>query len=388
MDSIWRIFATLAVFASVTVTQAPAQDPAPGDDKDALARAAVVGCAANVDAFPFYKCRYRVTKAQAKSAEDAVQGKLLNTVSYDNRLIVDGEKEVYEGLEPPVPPDAKHAVAVPGKKGAFMVPSSPVISDRYLDDGKREMNYCPQLRAAGLWSREKGFHGVAYTPLGRLHVDHRKRAGPVTLMSQPESFEMSGEGIEDIEGRPAVAVRYRNKQYGWAERYSFDMGRGYLPIRLVIFIDGKNPKTYTFLTHVRECSNGRWFPERSVEVDLPDKAGDLCDVTELQVLELDADHRPAASEFAVTVPAGTQMNDGVEGKKVFYLKQDEKIHVDELPALFKMLDQAQVTPLMDTAVPHGSPYLWARWLGIGAGVILALAGVAFLLWRRFRPRTA
>jgi hypothetical protein len=363
-----------------------AQDKPTGNgDKDTLGKAAVLGYAANLHAFPFYTCLYKYTKGQAKSVEDALQGKFLNAASFDCRLIVDEEKDLYESLAPPVPPDAKRATPIPGKKGVSLVPASPITSNRYMADGKRELSYCPQLNTLGLWSNDISFRGLEDpTPLGMLSIKHRGRQGPDVLMSRPDEFEMHSDGMEEIDGRPAVSVRFRNKKYNYVLGFSFDVGRGYLPIRGTTIFDGKL-KSQKYVTHVRECSNQRWFLDRIVVVDVPDR-GALYDVTELRMLEFDADRRPDASAFYLTIPAGTVVNTPHDPKKRFTLKQDEKIHIGELSNLSVMLDRSAITPLMDTAIPSGGWAPWLRWtLGI-AGIALALAGAWYLLRRRLRSQ--
>ena len=288
----------LFALGPVTLPSSLAQDRsgAPGD-KETLAKAAIIGCSANVNAFPFYQCRWRITKAQAKSVEDAVGGKFLNALSSDHRLLVDGDKDLYEGLTAALPPDFKQAIPFPGRNGLFLVPA-PLRSDSYLSDGKRELNFVPQLSAANLWSRDKAVHGIEETPLGLVYLGHRNRFGP-DFLARSEEFEMASDGLEEIEGRAAITVRFRNLRDQSMLRFSFDAARGYLPIRMTYFMDGKL-RTQVFVTEIRECSHQRWFPERFVEIDTPGRADLPYDVKEVQLLDLDADQRPDARDFAFT----------------------------------------------------------------------------------------
>lgn len=366
----------LNVVAGVTLAQSPSKA---SQDKDSLSEVAVIGFAANLQGFPFYQCRYRFTSAQARSVEDAIQGAFVSATSYENRLLVDGEKDLYEGLAPPLPPP-KQKAPVPEKKGFFFTPAV-VCSNRYLGDGKHEMNFIPQLGSMNLFSKEKTVLGIPRTPMGMGFMGHRGQNGPGEL-SRNGLFEMVGDGLEEIEGRPLVAVRFKDKQQDYVKRYWFDPERGYLPIRYEGWIDGKL-KIRSFVTHVRECSNQRWFPERSVRVITPDKAGDLYDVWEVKLLELDADKHPAVADFTITVPAGTTVCDHEDPKGSFKLQQEEQIHVDDIPKLFAMLDQKRVTPLMATAIPRSDPLRWLYWAGIGAGMTLTLTSVWFI-WRKFR----
>ncbi len=379
-------FSSLLVLWFVS-SSAPGQTPA---EKEALGKAAIAACVANIESFTFYECRYRNTKAQARSVEAAIRGDYLNAGFSDNRLVVDGDRDLYEDLASP--PDPKQAKPMPGKKGVFMV-ATPGPSNRYLSDGKKEMSYSPGLRSINLFSIESNKRSIDITPLGMLFGGHRITQGPKIWLNQPEQFAFSVDGFQEVDGRPVITVRFKDKEIfrpgsepaiEFTYTYSFDPARGHLPIRLQFLWNGK-PKSQTFVTHIRECSKQRWFPERYVIVDTPDKEGALYDVREIKLLELDADHRPDKSEFSVNVPAGTQVLefDKRDGRHFFNLKQDEKITIDDIPKLFDMCEQVASTPLMDTAVPPSSTASWIRWAAGIAGMILVLGGTFFLL-RRYR----
>jgi hypothetical protein len=385
MHTAWIQISGSVALTLMSMSQVPAQVP-PDSEKETLSKTAIIAYAANVKSFPFFQCRYSITSAQARSVSDAIHGKFINAITYDARLIVDGEKDLYEGLTPPVPPSEK-GIPVSGKKGMYLVPA-PINSDRYLSDGQREMNYCPQLRSLGLWSVEKGHHGIAHTPLGMHCVEHRNTRGPDVLMSQTDRYDVFSEGLGDLDGQPVVTVRFKDKKDKFVTAFSLDVAHGYLPRRVITCPDGEHPRLQVFVTDFRECSNQRWFPDRSLLVHVPDQ-GDLYSVRELKVLDLDADHRPAASEFTIAIPAGTAVVDGPGDTTMFFrLKQDEKLGTEDMARLSDMLVKVSTTPLMDTAVPHTSPFRWLRWAGAALGVGLAFCGVLFLVGRRFRRSAA
>jgi hypothetical protein len=356
-------------------------------DREKLGRAAITAYAANIHSFNFYSCRFRCTNGQAKSIGDAIQGKILNAVTGEYKLLEDEEKDIFEGLSAPVPPNEKQAKPVPGKQGMFTIPASSVSSERYLANGKMELAYTPQMRVAGLWSVDAGNRGIDPTPLGKLGIGHRATEGPDVLLARPDEYEMQSDGMQELDGKPVLTIRIKNKKYDYVIGFSFDIGRGYLPIRRNLTFKGRGLKSQTFVTDIRECSNQRWFPERIVYVSTPD-VGDLYGVQEFQVLDFDADRRPSADEFTIKIPAGTQVNDPNDAKKFFNLKQEEKINVDDLSKVRAMLDQVPGARLMDTAIPHTSPYLSVRWIGGAIGLALGLAGALVLLWRRWRRRLA
>jgi hypothetical protein len=215
-----------------------------------------------------------------------------------------------------------------------------------------------------------------------LCFDHRSLQGPDALMAQPDSYEMVSEGIGEIDGRPATSVRFKHlkdKRFFAEQKFSFEPARGYLPVRAESYWSGKR-RIQTFVTEVRSCSGDQWFPEHTVQVATPDR-GDFYDIAEIQLLELDADKHPAPADFAIDLPAGTNVSEqAVRGPaKSFTLKQNEKIQIESLPELADMLDRSQSSPLMNTAIHH--PFLspWQRRLGIIGGLALAVAAIAIVV---------
>lgn len=382
-----------ALFLAVTLAstgrgigQTSAKSPA---DKETAAKAAIVAYAANVSAFPHYKCRYRITKGHAKSVEDALKGNWINAGWYDCRLILDDQKELFEGFAPP--PDPNQAREVAGKKGGSLVPS-PGPANRYLSDGKRDMNYEPLLKTVNLFSIDKIRRGPgSHTPFDMFFVGWHNRAGPDVLLKQAAEYDFSVVGFEEVLGRPVITVRFDQRKQAEAPKrfeaisktFAFDRGRGHLPIRMQLFVRS-NLYTTVFVTQVRECTNKRWFPERTVEIS---KDGDVYAVREMLLLELDADQRPKHEEFSFTIPAGTSVVEfGGDMKKFFRLKQDEKITVDDIPTLFKMLERAKANPLMNTALSEHRPSGWDRWVLGAVGLTVTLGGALVLVRRRMGAR--
>lgn len=354
--------------------------PPENQNKEAAGRAALVAHAAHLNRIPFHTCRFRMTGGQAKSVEEALKGKLFNVSSYECRLVTDGKCDCFVGFAPP--PNEARAEKMPGGKIARL--ALPGYAGRYLGDGSRSINYSPGMKSVNLYSAEKDYREPEPSPLFWM-VGHRN---PYFTMMQrdPERYVFSVVGFEEVLGRPVITVRFDDKKLmdmpggpiAVALTYSFDPARGHLPIRHVRLWNGK-PITQQYVTHVIDCGNDRWFPERIVK--LVTRKDGLFDVGETKTLELDVDHRPKRDEFTIDVPAGTGVLEyGNETGKFFRLKQDEKINIDDLPRLFQMLDEVKVNPRMDTAIrpPYSS---WPRWAAGAVGLVLALGG-AWYLWRR------
>ncbi len=358
------------------------QTPQPAD-KDAAVKVALVGYAANINSFTHYSCRYKITRAVAHSLDEALQGKFTNATEYECRLAVDGDMTVCEGLTPAHPPNPKNAIKNPKKPGVGIVPDDGINSDRYLADGQRTINFCPQMKSLGLWVNERSNRRIGDTPLEVLGAGLRNQHGIDVMARDTENYVLSSDGLEDLEGRPVVSLRLTYKKPNQVQRYSLDPGRGYLPTRRSLY-DDNQVRSHTYLRSARECSGQRWFPEHVTEISIPNQPGGRFGVIEARVLEFDADHRPDRSAFAISVPAGTQVSDQVDYRNPFYLKQEEKIHVDDLASLFRKMDEAQTSPLMDTALPKSPWRAWPRWATGAAGVLIALVGGFLLLRRRLR----
>ncbi len=177
------------------------------DKAEARGKAAIVAHSANIRSFTHYKCKYRCIKGVSRSIEDALQGKLADSHFYDVRLLVDGSKDLYEGLAPL--PDPKHAVEIPGKKGTRKLMMRGPIN-RYLSDGKGEMNYHPVLSAINLFSRDKGeiYDLGENTPLGMGFFGHRGNRGLEFMLTRKDQYDFSLVGPQEIDGRPVITVRF------------------------------------------------------------------------------------------------------------------------------------------------------------------------------------
>lgn len=242
------------------------------------------------------------------------------------------------------------------------------------------------MRLASLGRQETSYEGVRErNPFQQIGLE-RPPGGSMLRNASPHYHPPRCAGLEELEGAPSIVLEVTSKEPGNQIRYWLDPAHGHLPVKAVATHEGK-PRLETRLTHIRECSNQRWFPERSITVFPPVRIGAPRVVCELTVLELDADRRPDAAEFVLTIPRGTQVQDQANLGTFFHLKQEEKIGLDELPAIATMLDRAPSNPLMDTAIPRPGPYRWLyRGAWLTAGIALLLGGAWLFLRRRFRRR--
>lgn len=385
----------VAAFVPSTVS---AQTGTPMDAAD-LVRAAVTASAANRHSFSSYSCRYRVTKASARSVEDAIARRWINAKACEFRYALDGAYEIQESFGPTAAELASIKDTRPFVAGYKYVNAD---FDRagYLRNGNLEIGHIPELRTASLTSPDRPHRVRVGTLLDFGVMGARFENAPEKLLENAATFDFVPGGPDTVGGIPVVTAEFHGKaaRPGEDYRFSLDPGRGYLAVKASFTNKtlNKMPKSRrtgpileVFLLAARECSARRWYPERWVMVAYPDVPGRELIVWDYELLEFDADHRPDHSTFTRELPAGTGVKDYTHPLKQFVTKKVERINVDDLSRIEQMIKDApefgsEVPDAMrkDTAITPTGRYIWPRRLGIGAGVGLAAWGIYALLRRR------
>ena len=125
-------------------------------------------------------------------------------------------------------------------------------------------------------------------------------------------------GTKKVDGVECMVVQLRPivEPHERLVEYYFDPRRGFLPI-LIKETDTSNGKVSRLakILDVKHCSNDRWFPMKSVLMDDPEQ--NPFRVDRYEVLELDADDRPADDLFFLDLAKGTEVN--IPGKQGPYL---------------------------------------------------------------------
>lgn len=363
----------------------PAQ---PGADQlnprvEAEVRAAIIGYAANVQAFPFYRCTFRVTGGDAASSKDALAGKWQNARSMDYLHVVE---DTYEKFEPVswTQPKAPKPVKPSGDKGVkpsvIAVPAE-FSPTKYLKGEPGGILYAQVLHTISCSRHDGGGSGFGEpTPLNMGFMGQGNRNGPDRLLARPGDFEPTFLGRHVVDGIPALGIRFSSRQSNQVREFWLDPMRGFLPAR-IRFTASKNMVFHYYLMEGKEVSQNRWFPGRILRVKSPlNKDAARHEITEIKVVELDADRRPGLETFSIDVPAGAQVLWSDQPGPGYRLKQSEQINVRNLGELFDKLDRAPTEPLMDTALTHRQSTWWP-WIGSAVGGVLVLGG-GVLLWRR------
>jgi hypothetical protein len=351
-------------------------------NNETVCRAAVTALLASYESFPFSRCRYRTTFAKAHTAIDAWDGKIYDAESCDALHLRDGNVEKLECDADPSPESRK---AVKGKDGRRLVYTS-FVTRRFLADREHgELSFPPVLKAINLRSPEKVQGPTHATPFLYGFQIHLGRSLIESKLTDQVTYRAYFDGVQVLNDRPVVNLRLEgnvgNRFCQWL--YCLDPEHGYLPIRHTESIN-KRIHIDNRITRWRECSKGRWFPGEMISVSRLSE-GPPYNVVRLQILELDVDRRPATDEFSIEVPAGTQVCGTEAGRGHFYLKQDERIHVSDLPRMFDRLARAKSDTVMDTDIAATRAHWWhwrrgGRWLALGAAVLLL--GVTSRISRR------
>lgn len=374
---IWLRVSAVAACLSMVLPQPTAvqcaSKTADGTDDRTLAelRAMAEAYLHNRESFPFFTCSFVVSSGGARNEEEArLRGPTGAVTRRSGIWVVDGDKVRYELL-----PVGRLKIEGAGGDGAFSVTLPPEI---YLANGPAGLKADLVMNGGILYSRDKvpsrppsltpwdfaDLHGTGedYT-FGRLIAEYSGR---------PDVYQFSLRGPEELRGKRVVRVDVHSGDV--FNVFFLDPKRAYLPVEIWCPVKGQ-PDIKVFVTHVRACSNARWFPERCVVVWLPPREYKDAGVTvrELRVTELDVDRPPAEEAFAVTTPHRLQLHDGSNPNSGIQIQAGRTIHVRDLPSLVRG-QELQTQAHGGASVPEDSRLPF--WVIIGLNVIVVTALMA------------
>lgn len=387
-----RVATTIIVLA----TTSPPRAAIAQDSARAEANAAVAKFQDHLDQFSFMTCEYDYTKAKASSIADAVAGKWMPRQSGDTmfpntarvRLVKDGKNIRYEMI-----PDedtlkirrdgSKSATPDPKNHGLLFGPVMAFDISTELYNGADSLRFVPGFgsgmnsvnlhgKGVSVWSEEMQQGGLF---LNVIHEGGKFSLAKLASTTQKpiEVRRSSHSGIDCV----WLAIHQPN---GHKREFALDPARGHLP-RCIIWSDEKGTElSRCEVTDIKECSNGRFFPMRIITYSTKNRGFWLA--SEYKVTILDVDSRPSRESLMLDLPAGTAVSDldREEVGKVnptIFLKQNERIHPDEIPKLRDLIARKQEQPLADTAL-HPPGTSWWKWALGGVGVALVLVAA---VWR-------
>ena len=296
----------------------------------------------NRDGIEFFTCRFRVTKATARSEEKALSGEWVDPLTSDVTWIVDGKKELHnETADPRIFEEASRK-AVKGKSG-MLETSVPLVSRAQLADSKNGLNYSPQLNAVNLYSLSDGPKGLALTPvsMGVMGVDDKRNPGQLLRDCKEGRRQCLSQKKEVIDERPVLTFVVGDTPEKRTHQYSLDLDRGFSPIRIILFGPKGETVVKIAVTNLRKCSKGRWFPDRSIAVSYPREANEPFSVTEIKVLEFDAEKRPDASVFKLKFPAKTAIIRPPNMLAWFELDKEQEVTLGDIPGLMQKCEEVK-----------------------------------------------
>ena len=274
----------------------------------------------NRQAFRAINCRFEVVNTNATTVEDALAARFVGKqMTHYGLWLVNGANTRYELLCAPTVKSAveealrekRKAIREERSKGrSESTISVECVDELYLKNDDYYMSYGPLILSANLFSKETARPvGIRKTPfdMGVIGADEISNPGRFLKDCLGGRFVGRFFGTERIGKAELLVTTVECK--GFADyKYGFDPNRGYV-LAYYASKDNKSGRRYeeAFVTDIKQCSEGRWFPMRSVVISYSDPKAPLA-ITEFRVVQLDVDHGVAQEEFYLDIAAGTQVS--------------------------------------------------------------------------------
>jgi hypothetical protein len=298
------------------------------------ALAAAEGWKAHRDSFDRWQCRYQATWGElhspvAATVEAHAAQQVLSLSSIEEYRSVKEGSWNWTRKNCLLAPKSSRSMSGPGGGGGFVscTPREFLWSDLAGLDRSR-----PDDDRARLLSTDQfpdGW-GPAETPFSMGMMGSNECRSPYVAIHEALRLgRCTFEGEQDWGGRRCLVVRISLANERELFRYFLDVERGFLAARIDYCVKGpgehEHCRTRGVLTDAIACSDGRFFPRRSVRVSEPDAPpGQVRSVLVVETLELETDGRPPRESFQLLLPAGCriQLAEGpsvrlVEGGEVF-----------------------------------------------------------------------
>jgi hypothetical protein len=233
--------------------------------------------------------------------------------------------------------------------------------------------------------------GPRFTPLGHamngdddsLHLGHVVGA----FLDRYPKLRVEHEGIQETNGTRChvlLCTDTSSGQFEYKWRYWVDPERGFLPIRYDSYeIEEEGKLHWTLrLTQIKEYSRRRFVATRSVWFVVPPTPDRKPHCREVLVTNLDIDHRPVPTEFVLSVPLGTPINNGITGVRyVPSTKEYAQLDISNLPEVTHAMAER-----MRATKPGGRGVSYL--IAVNLGVLLAVVAYLILRHRRRNMRTS
>jgi hypothetical protein len=225
-----------------------------------------------------------------------------------------------------------------GADGRVTVPFS---TEKFLSDSKLQLSYDVVLALATV-SPPASRSGPSLVPTVMAGMSLDEKRNPSTMINdalQKGRCKLRPPDNQIDREIAVVEIRTPAKETGNVDGlavYRFDASRGYSLVGVELGADGKPPAQMTVVTSLQKCSNGSWFPQRSVQIDPSNGANSVVSVREIIVAELITDRKPNENDLTIALPKGTAINDGKTPGSQFVVDNDLKLFPSRLGAISQM----------------------------------------------------
>ena len=322
-----------AVIAIATLCDVKAEDPV--DPKQALG-AIAEGYRNNRDAFQQIDCVFELTIGRSATLDQAVIGDLYAaSPARSGKWMVNGEHVLYSLLCDPGVNEAvrKKMDGLRAKREAATL-NIDCADIYYLQKhGGYSLNFSPINITSNIFTADDqdGF-GIRYTPFAMDVMGSNEFSNPHRYLMDYLRGRWEGRFVgteRAVSGQDIVVCEVANN---FRVRLGFDPARGYM----LASMSDRDPTDglRMYIAHVldaKKCSNGAWFPMRTVKVYNPD-SGPPYHTEIIKVISLNTDEPVPVDRFSLDLPKDTQVN-RVGHPEWIHLSESEHITSDGLPEL-------------------------------------------------------
>lgn len=377
----------LEIMAILLLGQVPSEVPLLAHETDYL-RVLAEAYQHNREAFSFLSCRFHLIRGQARNEAEARQGKLQPApLVQEGQWLVHGDKVKYTLLchsEIPV------LERKPQKDGTEIVVLA-AGTYSFLTNGQYALTGTPHVGIANIYPPEVPHPGVHFTPfdMGVMGDDERSSPSRTIEKCLQKRYFCRYEGrqrVGTVFAAVVSALPCAKPGPGSLQlRYAFDPQRGFLPV----CIECRRPLTGELLsrlwvTEVRKCSGGRWFPWRSVLYDYQPLSSSPYNVRIIEVVELEVDRPPADEEFYLDLDAGTTIyaptTEG-PGDTQFTLPVATRVGLGDLERVWRRCLLQESRGGLELLEERGWPRLAILIVVTLAALVTAILGLALRLRR-------
>lgn len=327
----------------------------------------------NLESFKCITCRYTVTWGFATSINAVTEGRVTNSrvakaAIYKSgrslRFRIDEDAETKAELDAPLASGDR--TEFNGMRVGKLVPF--MTSDRVQDD-RHYFSFAPRNVAANITEMTPGKASVPYMVLDPLHVysDEEFTALVARVTRGEIKAKITGQRATLLAASFEVSPTFQVD-------YTLDLARGALPVQIdLIFSQGAKGTSRVVVPQIRECSRGRYFPERIITFLQQPTAKSANIFNDYNITELDVDNCPSPDLLKIDLPAGTVVCQGTDSTKFFKTRQHEQVGTDSLDKIMALTVAAPPGSGEDTAIvpPRRTPWWWYA-LGLLAVVALGV----------------